>query len=130
MKLPIEILRHRLTITTHSYQFSKSHLLRCYDLRKGVRGREVSLELTNGQATALMYHQNFFCFFLVLFFFSRAYAYANFFIFLYIFYIFRGLSKPYVMGSSEILRGETIDNSSLICYKKSALSFHSWRKPH
>ncbi|EHF1061123.1 hypothetical protein J0R77_001894 [Campylobacter coli] len=44
--------------------FSKSHLLRCYDLRKGVRGREVSLELTNGQATALMYHQNFFCFFL------------------------------------------------------------------
>ncbi|EAL2687900.1 hypothetical protein AZ747_08925 [Campylobacter coli] len=65
----------------------------------GVRGREVSLELTNGQATALMYHQNFFCFF-----FSRAYAYANFFIFYIFFYIFRGLSKPYKMGILEPIK--------------------------
>ncbi|EOH1018961.1 hypothetical protein ACLJ3B_001828, partial [Campylobacter coli] len=63
---------------------------------------EVSLELTNGQAPALMYHQNFFCFF------SRAYAYANFFIFYIFLYIFRGLSKPYMMGASEILRVEMV----------------------
>ncbi len=30
----------------------------------------------------------------------------DFFYFLYIFLIFRGLSKLYMMGSSEILRGE------------------------
>ncbi|EAL4670175.1 hypothetical protein DOT17_09195, partial [Campylobacter coli] len=63
---------------------------------KGVRGREVSLELTNGQATALMYHQNFFCFF------SRARTRTRIFIIFYIFlYIFRGLSKPYKMGILE-----------------------------
>ncbi|ENQ5036999.1 hypothetical protein ACEPA8_001918 [Campylobacter coli] len=68
---------------------------------KGVRGREVSLELTNGQATALMYHQNFFCFL------ARARV-REFFYFLYIFLIFRGLSKHYMMGASEILRVEMV----------------------
>ncbi|EAH8871987.1 hypothetical protein CYB74_08105 [Campylobacter coli] len=50
----------------------------------GVRGREVSLELTNGQATALMYHQNFFCFF------SRARTRTRIFLFFIYFFIFLG----------------------------------------
>ncbi|ENV2941109.1 hypothetical protein ABL595_001908, partial [Campylobacter coli] len=62
---------------------------------------EVSLELTNGQATALMYHQNFFCFL------ARVRV-REFLYFLYIFLIFRGLSKPYMMGASEILRVEMV----------------------
>ncbi|EAH7779522.1 hypothetical protein EPE85_08540 [Campylobacter coli] len=68
---------------------------------KGVRGREVSLELTNGQATALMYHRNFFCFLARV----RVREFLYFYIFLY---IFRGLSKPYMMGASEILRVEMV----------------------
>ncbi len=63
----------------------------------GVRGREVSLELTNGQATALMYHQNFFCFL------ARVRV-REFLYFLYIFLIFRGLSKPYKMGILEPIK--------------------------
>ncbi|EAH5770857.1 hypothetical protein EAT45_07735 [Campylobacter coli] len=43
---------------------------------------------------------------LFLFFLSRAHAYANFFIFYIFLYIFRGLSKPYMMGASEILKVE------------------------
>lgn len=88
---------------TYSYQLSKSHLLRCYDLRKGVRGREVSLELTNGQATALMYHQNFFCFF------SRARTRTRIFLFFIFLYIFRGLSKPYKMGILEPIKGRNLN---------------------
>ncbi|ENT9803795.1 hypothetical protein ACFBBS_001921, partial [Campylobacter coli] len=41
---------------------------------------------------------NFFCFF------SRARTRTRFLYFLYIFLIFRGLSKPYMMGASEILK--------------------------
>ncbi|HGQ6570549.1 TPA: hypothetical protein ACL01T_001768, partial [Campylobacter coli] len=37
-------------------------------------------------------------------FFSRAYAYAIFFIFYIFLYIFRGLSKDYMIGASEILK--------------------------
>ncbi len=45
---------------------------------------------------------------LFLFFLSRAYAYANFYIFYIFLYIFRGLSKPYMMGAREILRVEMV----------------------